>query len=483
MDSLNFTKNSEKALKDQNLRKALVNSTNKFRSARKNAVDIIDNWQELRNEARSIKKHTIDNLDKYLLELEESIKRVGGEVHWAKNAEEANKIIINIALRNGVKKVVKSKSMATEEVELNKAFNKYNIDSVETDLGEYILQLSEEHPSHIIAPAIHKSKDTISKLFADKFDIPEYDDPADITKFARAKLREEFLSAQMGVSGVNFAVAETGTIAIVENEGNARLTTTLPKIHVALMGIEKIIPKFKHLSIFLSLLARSATGQKSSTYVSFLTGPKREKDKDGPKQFHLVLLDNGRTDILANEETKESLYCIRCGACLNICPVYRQVGGHSYGWVYSGPIGAVITPQLLGIEKAHQLPFASSLCGACKDVCPVKIDFPKVLLDLRQQVKKSEITSDHLENKFEKYSFKLWKSLVKNHHIYNFASRAAYYLGLPLARSNSSFNKLPGPLSNWTKDRDFPALAKVPFRRRWKRLKRINSIMTKDSKK
>lgn len=473
MNELNFLDNSQKALKDKTLRKALVKATNRFRSARKNAVDTVEDWEELRNEARKIKEHTINNLDKYLVELEKSIKRVGGEVHWAKDAEEANKIIINIALKNGVKKVVKSKSMATEEIELNKALKKYNIESIETDLGEYILQLSEEHPSHIIAPAIHKTKDHISKLFSEKFDIPEYDDPKDLAKVAREKLRDDFISANMGVSGVNFAVAETGTIAVVENEGNARLTTTLPKIHVALMGIEKIIPKFDHLSIFLSLLARSATGQKSSSYVSFITGPKRKKDKDGPEQFHLILLDNGRSNILANEETKETLYCIRCGACLNICPVYRQVGGHSYGWVYSGPIGAVITPQLLGIEKAHQLPFASSLCGACKDVCPVKIDFPKVLLNLRSKVKSSNNEKRKILNKLEHLSFKLWKNIMKYPSLYYLVNRIAYYIQKPFVNSNNNITKLPGLFSNWTENRDFPALADKPFRKRWKRIRRM----------
>jgi len=276
----------------------------------------------------------------------------------------------------------------------------------------------------------------------------------------------------MGVSGANFAVAETGTIVIVENEGNARLTTTVPKIHVALVGIEKLIPKYEDLSLFLSILARSATGQKSSTYVSFITGPKRVTDIDGPQEFHLVLLDNGRSGILASEETRESLYCIRCGACLNICPVYRHVGGHSYGGAYSGPIGAIITPQLMGIDKASELPFASSLCGACHDVCPVKIDFPKVLLELRKNViesKKLGINSG--KDLIEKLGIKFWRFTVEYESIYKITNKLSYYLQIPWKRSSGKLNALPYPFSRWTDQRDFPSVAKKTFRERWKERK------------
>ncbi|MCL4246230.1 MAG: lactate utilization protein, partial [Candidatus Dadabacteria bacterium] len=274
-------------------------------------------WDDLRGRAREIKKHTIARLDEYLLELEINVRKAGGHVHWARDAEEARKIIIDIARRNGVTSVVKSKSMATEEIELNEGLEAAGIRAVETDLGEYIIQLAGEHPSHIIAPAIHKTRQDISELFAEKLGVPYLSEPEELTKVARERLRGEFLGAGMGVSGANFGVAETGTIVIVENEGNARLTTTVPRIHVALMGIEKLLPRFGDLSLFLPLLVRSATGQKTSTYISLITGPRRENDKDGPEEFHLVLLDNGRSGILANPETRESLYCIRCGACLN----------------------------------------------------------------------------------------------------------------------------------------------------------------------
>ena len=468
-EEVRFERDSDKAIRNKSLKRALVNVTNQFRSRRSQASSEVGNWEDLRSAARKIKKETITNLDTYLLMLEESVKKAGGKVHWAKDADEASRIIVNIANERDVKSVVKSKSMATEEIELNDNFEKAGIKVVETDLGEYIIQIAGEHPSHIIAPAIHKTKDDISKLFSEKFDIPYYDKPEDLTKFAREKLRNEFLNADMGVSGANFAVAETGTIVVVENEGNARLTTTVPRIHVALVGIEKLIPRYEDLSLFLTVLARSATGQKSSTYVSFITGPKRNTDLDGPEEFHLVLLDNGRSGILASDETRESLYCIRCGACLNNCPVYRQVGGHAYGWAYSGPIGAIINPQLMGIDKAPELPYASSLCGACHDVCPVKIDFPKVLLELRKKVVESKNRAGGAF--FEKLGIKLWRFTVQNERLYRFANRMSYYLQQPWKGGNENLNSLPYPFSRWTEQRDFPSIAKKSFRQRWKETK------------
>jgi L-lactate dehydrogenase complex protein LldF len=469
---IRFEKDSDKAIHNESLQKALVNVTDRFRSARNKASSEVSDWEELRTAAREIKKDIIAHLDHYLVQLEESVKRAGGKVHWAKDADEASRIIVNIAKDGKVKSVVKSKSMATEEIELNSSFEQAGIKVVETDLGEYIIQLAGEHPSHIIAPAIHKTKDDISKLFSEKLGIPYYEKPEELTKVAREKLRSEFLSAGMGVSGANFAVAETGTIVVVENEGNARLTTTVPKIHVALVGIEKLIPRYEDLSLFLTVLARSATGQKSSTYVSFITGPKREADIDGPEEFHLVLLDNGRSKILESEQTRESLYCIRCGACLNNCPVYRHVGGHSYGWVYSGPIGAIITPQLMGIDKAPELPFASSLCGACHDVCPVKIDFPKVLLELRKNVIESKQKNIRTGGAFlEKAGIRFWRFSVEHETIYKLLNKLSYYFQTPWKQSNGKLRSLPYPFSRWTDERDFPPVAKKTFRERWKELK------------
>lgn len=471
-ERVRFEKDSDKALENKKLQHALVNVTNRFRSARNRASREVADWEALRTRGKDIKKETIANLDKYLCVLEESVTRAGGHVHWARDADEACRIIIDIGKRNNVKSVVKSKSMATEEIELNSNLERAGIRAVETDLGEYIIQLAGEHPSHIIAPAIHKTKDDISKLFSDKLGIPYLSEPEQLTRVARERLRNEFLSAGMGVSGANFGVADTGTIVIVENEGNARLTTTVPRVHVALMGIEKVIPRYEDLSLFLTLLARSATGQKSSTYVSFITGARRKTDIDGPEEFHLVLLDNGRSRILASEETRESLYCIRCGACLNNCPVYRKVGGHSYGWVYSGPIGAIINPQLMGIDRAPELPFASSLCGACRDVCPVKIDFPKVLLELRHKVVESKKEKKRGGGAIvEKISVRLWRYIVTRKKLYDFTSRISYYLQLPWRGDNGTLRSLPFPFSKWTDERDFPAIAKTTFREKWKKIK------------
>jgi L-lactate dehydrogenase complex protein LldF len=466
---LNFEKDSAIALKNLKLQRALGNAIDQFRNVRSRAIKEFQEWEHLRTSARRIKEWTIGHLDEYLEILEANVIEAGGTVHWAGEAKEACEIILDIAKRHDVKSVVKSKSMATEEIELNRSFEGEGIKVVETDLGEYIIQLANERPSHIIAPAIHKTRDDISRLFVEKLNTPYYNEPEELTKVAREKLRNEFLNADMGISGVNFAVAETGTIVIVENEGNARFTTTVPRIHVALMGIEKVIPRFEDLPIFLNVLIRSATGQKMSAYISLITGPKRNSDLDGPQEFHLVILDNGRSKILSHEETRESLYCIRCGACLYICPVYKKVGGHSYGWVYPGPIGAIITPQLVGIDKASELPFASSLCGACKDICPVKIDIPRVLLELRSSVISDRRVGAGL---LLRIAVRLWRFTMENKRIYNLLSRLSYYFQKPWVR-HGRLVSLPFPFSRWTIKRDFPTVAKKPFRKQWKEIKNL----------
>ena len=471
-EKIDFKQGSKRSMENPDLRKALYKATDLFRAQRAATMAANDKWDDLRNRAREIKRHTIENLDYYLEMLEESVTRAGGIVHWARDGLEAARIITDIAHEHGVKRVVKSKSMATEEIELNGAFDQAGIGVVETDLGEYIIQLAGERPSHIIAPAIHKTKHEISELFAEKLGIPYQDDPQGLTAAARERLRGEFLNADMGVSGVNFAAADTGTIAIVENEGNSRLTTTLPRVHVALMGMEKILPRFSDLSLFLSLLIKSATGQKLSTYISLITGPKNETDIDGPEEFHLVILDNGRTKILSNPHTRESLYCLRCGACLNICPVYRQVGGHAYGGIYSGPIGAIITPQLLGVERAPDLPFASTLCGACRDVCPVIIDIPKVLLQLREQAIKSPVSIVSRRADFlERVAVRLWRFAMEHSSAYGLFTKLAYWAQLPFKSSTRSGDVLRSApfLSGWTETRDFPLVARTTFRERWKR--------------
>ncbi|MFY9610056.1 MAG: LutB/LldF family L-lactate oxidation iron-sulfur protein [Blastocatellia bacterium] len=461
-----FLENSTAAVHNEPLQSRL-RVLNNFNFKRVAAFADLADGEALRDRAREIKKHTIANLDRYLVRLEESVARLGGTVHWARNGDEARAIILEIARSHNVKRVVKSKSMATEEIELNEAFEAAGIEPVETDLGEYIVQLAHEKPSHILAPAIHKSKGDISELFAARLGGPHLVEAEELTKLARKQLREKFRSAEMGVTGANFGVAETGTIVLVENEGNIRLSTTLPRVHVALMGIEKVIPKLDDLAVFLKILARSAAGQKMSSYVSFITGARRAGEADGAREFHLVILDNGRTTILADHEKRESLYCLRCGACLNICPVYQKIGGHAYGSVYSGPIGSIITPPMAGIEKAKDLPFASSLCGACREVCPVRINIPHVLLKLR-----SEWVEDKREDGsgppfVERAAMKLWRRAMSHPVLYSLLFRsAAFFQGLFL--EEGKLKRLPPPFSAWTENRDFPPFAKKSFRQMWK---------------
>jgi L-lactate dehydrogenase complex protein LldF len=374
-------------------------------------------------------------------------------VHWSSDAAEANAVICKLALERGARTIVKSKSMTTEETHLNDALEAAGMQVVETDLGEYIIQLAHETPSHIIAPAIHKTKGQIAELFTSKLGMPPTDDVAQLTSTARATLRDRFAAADVGISGVNFGIAESGTIVIVENEGNIRLTTSLPRVHVAVMGIEKVIPRFADLDVFLKLLPRSGTGQRLTTYQSFITGTKRNAHDEGPEELHIVILDNGRSRMLAHPVTRQSLACIRCGACLNACPVYQQVGGHAYGSVYPGPIGAVITPQLMGIEKTAQLPYASSLCGACREVCPVKIDIPQLLLHLRSEI----ATSSTNGSAAERLVFKLWARVMMSPALYNLGAMAGRIMQkvMPLSKA-------------WTRGRDLRPIERQSFRSLWK---------------
>ncbi len=356
------------ALGDPKLQLAIYTATGRLAQGRRTAVaaDVLPDYQELRQHAHDIKKHTLDHLDSYLVELERNVAARGGQVIWANDATEACDFIRNLARERHAKVIVKSKSMTTEEIHLNDRLEADRVEVVETDLGEYIIQLSHEKPYHIIAPALHKTCEQV----ADILHSPSDSTPEQLTAKARATLREKFLAAEIGITGANFLIADSGAMVLVENEGNARLSSSAPKIHIAVAGIEKIIPRAQDLAVFLKLLARSATGQPLSVYTSFLSGPKRDGEPDGPEEFYLLLLDNGRTRVLANKEKRESLYCIRCGACLNHCPVYRKIGGYSYPWVYSGPIGKILTPQFMGVEKDPWLPFASSLCGACGESLP-----------------------------------------------------------------------------------------------------------------
>jgi len=332
-------------------------------------------------------------------------------------------------------------------------------------LGEYIVQLAKEKPSHILAPAVHKSKGDISILFAEKLGAANLVEAEELTVVARKRLREKFLNAGMGITGANFGVADTGTIVLVENEGNIRLSTSLPRIHVALMGIEKLVPSLDDLAIFLKVLARSASGQKMSSYVSLITGPRRPGEADGADEFHLIIIDNGRSRILADEEMRESLYCLRCGACLNVCPVYQKIGGHAYGSVYSGPIGSIITPAFAGLEKAKDLPFASTLCGACREICPVRIDIPRILLKLRSDWSEAR-ANEGGPSLVEKLAIKLWGLAMRHRSIYNFVFRMAAFFQAPMSE-DGKISKLPFAFGGWTDYRDFPVLARKSFRSMW----------------
>jgi len=450
LSSETFKENAKAALADVQLRGALKNATSLFGQRRREAAAGLPNWEDLRSQARAIKDEVLSDLDRYLKEFVRNAESRGAKVHRARDAAEANSIICGLAKDRNARVIVKSKSMTTEETHLNDALEAAGMQVVETDLGEYIIQLADEPPSHIIAPAIHKTRQQVSELFATELGMPPTDDIAQMTSTARATLRDRFAAADVGISGVNFAIAETGTIVIVENEGNIRLTTSLPRMHIAMMGIEKVIPRFADLDVFLKLLPRSGTGQKLTTYQSFITGTKRNPTDEGPDELHIVLLDNGRSRMLAHPITRQSLACIRCGACLNACPVYQQVGGHAYGSVYPGPIGAVITPQLMGIEKAAQLPFASSLCGACRDVCPVKIDIPRLLLHLRAEI------SPRKGSMAERLAFKIWARVMTSPSLYRLSSVAGRILQrvIPISRA-------------WTNGRDLRPIESKSFHDLW----------------
>lgn len=469
--NVTFRERVDDALRDQILHTALDRATGRFQSLRLNALASLPDADGVRDRARAIRAHTLSHLDAYLEQFAANVERTGGQVHFAADAEALNEIVSAIARAHQTKTVVKGKSMISEETELNHALESEGIRVVETDLGEYIIQLAGETPSHIITPAIHKTKEQIGELLHEKISIPYTDDPTKMTAAARAVLRREFLNADMGISGVNFGVAETGTICLVENEGNGRLTTTAPRIHIALMGIERLVPKLDDLSVMLQVLARSATGQKITVYTNLLTGARRNGEGDGPDELHIILLDNGRSRVLGTE-VAEILYCIRCGACLNACPVYREIGGHAYGSVYPGPVGAVLTPALGGIAPWSDLPQASSLCGACREVCPVRIDIPRMLLVERDQATRAGKMPWWLRFGLHMYSFIV---------IHPFLFRLATTFSRWGSRMLGAFHKgwiqyLPPPLNGWTQSRDFPAFAAKPFHEQFRESRRADML-------
>ncbi|MDR7422047.1 MAG: LutB/LldF family L-lactate oxidation iron-sulfur protein [Armatimonadota bacterium] len=455
--------NVARATADPVLRRQLGEAVAVFRRQRAAAVAELPEWEALRRAGAAIKDEALVSLDACLLRLESRIVERGGAVHWAADAAEARRIVLDLARARGVRLAVKSKSMTTEEIHLNPALEAAGVRVVETDLGEYVAQLAGETPSHIVAPILHKPASAVADLFAAKLGAPRFERPEEMALFARRRLRADFLAADMGISGVNFAVAETGTLVVVENEGNARLTVSRPRVHVAVMGIEKVVPRLADLGVLLRLLPRSATGQRASVYVSLLTGPRRPGEPDGPDELHLVLLDNGRTRLLADPELREALRCIRCGACLNACPVYERAGGHAYGSVYSGPIGAVITPVLEGLDRAAELPFASSLCGACAEVCPVRIDLPRMLLELRARAVRAGQTRPADRAFARAWTFAMGSR--RRLRVLVGLGRLAQRL---LARGGR-IERLPGPLAGWTDHRSAPMLAPRAFLDAWGR--------------
>ena len=469
--SVEFDRKIHNTLADANLQLAIYTATARLKDKRVETVapDALPDYQELRTQANAVKKHTIENLDYYLEEFERNVEAHGGKVVYAKDGTEVADFVLALAKERGAKRIVKSKSMTTEEVDLNERLEHDGLESVETDLGEYIIQLAHERPYHIVAPALHLTRYDVADLFTKRLNVPRETVIEKQTAIARAVLRQKFLAADIGISGANFLVADSGAVVLVENEGNIRLTTSAPKIHIAIAGIEKMIPRAQDLAVFLKLLGRSGTGQLLTVYTSFLSGPRRGGEIDGPDEFYVVLLDNGRTRLLPDRGKRQSLYCIRCGACLNACPVYRKIGGHSFPWVYSGPIGAIITPQFMGVSHEPGLPFASSLCGACAEVCPVKIDIPKVLLELRSDVKKAEARDRR--GRLEKLAFRAFAWLMTHPRLYEMAGRLAAAVA-PAGAGWISSVPAPmniGPLRAWLSQRDLPPAPARSFREMWRR--------------
>ncbi|MEV8539885.1 LutB/LldF family L-lactate oxidation iron-sulfur protein [Streptomyces sp. NPDC051572] len=469
---------AHEAVNNQTLRGNLRHATHTIRAKRAKAVAELSDWAALREAGKQIKDHTLRHLDRYLVQLEESVTAAGGIVHWAADADEANRIVTQLVKETGESEVVKVKSMATQEIGLNEALEAAGIRAYETDLAELIVQLGKDRPSHILVPAIHRNRGEIREIFAREMSewgrpAPEglTDAPAELAEAARLHLREKFLRAKVGVSGANFMVADTGTLVVVESEGNGRMCLTLPETLISVVGIEKIVPTWQDLEVFLQTLPRSSTAERMNPYTSTWTGT---TDGDGPRTFHLVLLDNGRTDTLADEVGRQALRCIRCSACLNVCPVYERAGGHAYGSVYPGPIGAILSPQLRGTasEIDASLPYASSLCGACYEVCPVAIDIPEVLVHLRERiVEGGPVTRE---------GNKVVLQPAKGHAAERAAMRAARWTfthpgalrtGQRLASRTRRFHPrtLPGPGKAWSGTRDLPAVPAEPFRDWWQR--------------
>ena len=449
-----FKENAHHAVQDKNLQTALNHIKHGFQARRQTAVGELPEFEALRDEGVKIKNHTLANLDTYLEIWEKNLIAAGGKVHWCRNAEEARQAVLRICQDRNAKSVTKGKSMIAEEIGLNQFLEENAIEPVETDLGEYIIQLRGEAPSHIIAPAVHVTRhqiaDDFRKHHTDLDPNRRLEEPVDFTDEARAKLRRRYFEADVGITGANFLIAESGSTAIVTNEGNGDLTQLLGKCHVVVTSIEKVVPTFEDVSTILRLLARSATGQEMSVYTTFSTGPRRGEDLDGPEEFHVVLLDNGRSAMLGSQY-QEMLRCIRCAACMNHCPVYAAVGGHAYGWVYPGPMGAVLTPSLIGVEEAGHLPNASTFCGRCEAVCPMRIPLPKMMRHYRV-----EEFDKQLNPPVARKALKLWSYFATRPKLYRFATRVAMGVLGFFGRQKGRFKSLP-LAKGWTDVRDMPA--------------------------
>jgi L-lactate dehydrogenase complex protein LldF len=454
-----FPKAAKEALQDTQLRHNVRHATDVIRRKRGLVVGEMPDWEALRESGHQLKEHTLRNLDFYLTQFEENCTRAGGTVHWARDADEANGVIVDLIRGHKETEVIKVKTMTSDEIGLNRALETAGITPYETDLADLIVQLGEDQPSHIVVPALHRNRMEIRQIFLEKMKLNALGDrPEDLTAAARQYLREKFLRVRVGISGANFAIAETGSVAVVESEGNGRMCVSLPRVLISLIGIEKVIPKFEDLGVFLQLLPRSSTGERMNPYNSIWTGVAAG---DGPEEFHVVLLDNGRTKVLADREARETLDCIRCGACLNACPVYRQTGGHAYGSIYSGPIGAILTPQLQEMHHSQSLPYASSLCGACYEVCPVKINIPEILIHLRNEAVESGYAplTERLAMKAAAFAFETGGRIS--------AAQVLGRIGQKPFERNGNLHSLPSMLKGWTDSRDLPALPRQSFREWW----------------
>jgi L-lactate dehydrogenase complex protein LldF len=464
-----FPQAARSELRDTRLRQNIRHATTNIRRKTDQVTGELPDWQELRVAGSAIKANAMRNMADNLIKLEEMVTRAGGHVHWANDAAEARAIVVGLARAQGGGRIIKVKSITTDEIELNPALEAAGMEPIETDLADMIVQLGHDTPSHFLVPAIHKNRAEIRALFQEKFHQPDIGDaPQDLTRAARAHLRPHFLDANIAISGGNFAIAETGSVCVLESEGNGRMCLTLAKTLITIMGIEKVLPRWQDLEVFLQLLPRASTGERMNPYTSIFTGVRAD---DGPQVFHLVLLDNGRSRILADEVARETLHCIRCSRCLNVCPVYERTGGHAYGSMYQGPIGAILTPQLRGLDRAGSLPYASTLCGACQEACPVRINIPQILIHLRGKMVERKragllgaVDPESMAMKAALWLFEDPKRLA--------AAQNLAHVGTSLFASDGELSWLPPPLDRWTRTRNFPEPAEQSFRAWWKQRER-----------